>query len=165
MSTTTKVTENTKATTAFGGIDPGGKAVSAATAGAGVGTTTTHAGGALDCLDSELGRALAEGRLQNRAPREVMMCLDENCADYPTRIGHMTVPKGSWRRVSRVSLMLAVDSGPLALQCILSRRTTGRTTLQPTDYFSLSWAALPVLLLRRNSNSLNKFFAATAEVR
>lgn len=49
--------------------------VATASAATGVGAATL-AGGALDCLDSELGRALAEGRLQDRASREVSLCLE-----------------------------------------------------------------------------------------
>lgn len=70
MSSTAKVSKNAKATTAVGAVEPGDKGVAAAVAATGVGTTAL-AGGALDCLDSELGRALAEGRLQNKASREV----------------------------------------------------------------------------------------------
>lgn len=73
LSATPKVSKYSKATTAVGGVDPRGKGVAAAAAAAVAGTTTL-AGGALDCLDSELGRALAEGRLQHRAPREVISC-------------------------------------------------------------------------------------------
>lgn len=61
VSATAKVSKNTRATTAPGDVDPGDKGIAAALA-----------GGALDCLDSELGRALAEGRLQNGASREVL---------------------------------------------------------------------------------------------
>lgn len=43
-------------------------AASAGTSGSGM---TALAGGALDTLDCEIGRALADGRLDNRASREV----------------------------------------------------------------------------------------------
>lgn len=76
MSAAAKASKIIKATTAVGGVEPGDKGIAAAAAAAtGVGTTTL-AGGALDCLDSELGRALAEGRLQNKASREVPFCLE-----------------------------------------------------------------------------------------
>lgn len=81
MNAAAKASKNIKATTAVGGVEPGDKGIAAAAAAAtGVGTTTLAggalAGGALDCLDSELGRALAEGRLQNKASREVPLCLE-----------------------------------------------------------------------------------------
>lgn len=64
-----KVAKNTKAPISAGGDD--GDIASAASATGGE-TTTTLAGGALDGLDIELGRALAEGRLENKASREVV---------------------------------------------------------------------------------------------
>ncbi|CAM9256815.1 unnamed protein product, partial [Hapterophycus canaliculatus] len=53
-----------------GGAVHGGKGATPAVAATATIGTTTFAGGALDTLDCELGRALAEGRLENRSSRE-----------------------------------------------------------------------------------------------
>jgi len=68
-----KVAKSPKAPVAAGGDESGFKGTPSAVSTTGGGMTATLAGGALDCLDSELGRALAEGRLENRASREVLV--------------------------------------------------------------------------------------------
>ncbi len=72
LSDNPKVAKNTEEPIAAGGDDGSLKGAASAALATGGGTTATLAGGALDCLDSELGRALAEGRLENRASREVL---------------------------------------------------------------------------------------------
>lgn len=73
-----------------GGAGRGGKGITPALGSTAASGKTSFARGALDTFDCELGRALAEGRLENRASREVTrLLLSFPRAAHRTRGGHL----------------------------------------------------------------------------